>query len=199
MTSPPSSPAIGDTYLIPTGATGAWSGLAGQLSQWTGTDGWHTRAMPTQHMVGVGDRDDFYKRMPDGSWRSIFATIPEAEAGTSSTLAITPICLRRAASIRGTAPSVLPCCQKPHGHYSTSLARCRRCVPRSADWCDRSVTSHPNDLAQWDGVTWLYRSYPTTSLIGIGSDDDWYKRMLDGTWRTAYATLAEASKVRPQR
>lgn len=33
-TAPPATPADGDTYLVPTGATGAWSGHAGELAIW---------------------------------------------------------------------------------------------------------------------------------------------------------------------
>lgn len=38
-TTPPGSPAVGDCYLIATSATGAWSGLDGQLAAWYG-GGW---------------------------------------------------------------------------------------------------------------------------------------------------------------
>lgn len=36
-TSPPGSPAIGDAYIVATGASGAWVGLAGDLVFWDGT------------------------------------------------------------------------------------------------------------------------------------------------------------------
>ena len=188
---PPSSPTIGDTYLVPTAATGAWSGLDGQLSQWTGSDGWHTREMPTQHMVGVGDTDDFLKHMPDGSWRSIFATVAEAEAGTSSTLAITPICLRRYASILGplspyfiavksritTAPPGVPSLGDTYLVPSTGA---------TGAW-----SGHGDQLTQWDGTAWLFRTYPKTSMLGISDTDDWWKTAVSGPGRSAYATLDE--------
>jgi len=191
VTAPPPSPAIGDTYLVPAGATGAWSGLTGQLSQWTGADGWHTRAMPTQHMVGVGDTDDFLKHMPDGSWRSIFATVAEAEAGTSTTLAVTPKCLRRYATILG-----------PLWPYFIAVkSRTTSAPPGGPDLGDVYLlpssgasgawSGHGDELAQWDGTEWVFRQYPATSLLGIEDTDDWWKTDGAGAGRSAYATLAE--------
>lgn len=37
LTTPPSNPEIGDMYIIPAGASGAWSGLDGHLVKWTGS------------------------------------------------------------------------------------------------------------------------------------------------------------------
>ncbi|MCR6497104.1 DUF2793 domain-containing protein [Thermomonas sp. S9] len=34
LTAPPASPADGDRYIIPAGATGAWSGKADQIALW---------------------------------------------------------------------------------------------------------------------------------------------------------------------
>jgi len=36
MTAPPGSPASGDRYIIPSGATGAWSGKTGQIAVYIG-------------------------------------------------------------------------------------------------------------------------------------------------------------------
>lgn len=33
-TAPPSTPAAGDTYIVPTGATGDWAGKEGQVAVW---------------------------------------------------------------------------------------------------------------------------------------------------------------------
>lgn len=35
-TAPPGAPATGDRYVVPTGATGAWSGHAGKVATWSG-------------------------------------------------------------------------------------------------------------------------------------------------------------------
>lgn len=34
-TAPPGSPTEGDTYIVPTGATGAWTGQAGKIARWS--------------------------------------------------------------------------------------------------------------------------------------------------------------------
>lgn len=37
LTTPPGSPASGDTYIPAAGATGAWSGQSGNVAVWSGT------------------------------------------------------------------------------------------------------------------------------------------------------------------
>jgi Protein of unknown function (DUF2793) len=53
-TAPPGSPSLGDTYLIPSGATGSWSGLSGRLAQWNGT-AWVYRSYPAGSIVVASD------------------------------------------------------------------------------------------------------------------------------------------------
>jgi hypothetical protein len=90
-TSPPGGPSVGDTYLIPAGATGSWAAHVNQIAQYTGaTLGWVYRTFPQQSMVGVPQSDDFYKRTSAGTWRSIFADLSEHLSGTSTTLATNP-------------------------------------------------------------------------------------------------------------
>ena len=190
QTAPPSSPGIGDTYLVPLGATGAWSGLGGQLSQWTGADGWHTRAMPTQHMVGAADTDDFLKHMPDGSWRSIFATVAECEAGTSTTLAVTPKGLRRSTTITGPLrPYFLQVISRtvtsPPGSPAEGDTYMVPATGAIGAW-----SGHGSEVTQWDGSAWIFQAYPATSMLGIGDTDDWWKTSA-GAGRSAYATLDE--------
>lgn len=36
LATPPPGPAVGARYIVPTGATGAWSGNAGKIAEWTG-------------------------------------------------------------------------------------------------------------------------------------------------------------------
>ncbi|MFG1414055.1 phage tail protein [Xanthobacter sp. VTT E-85241] len=56
-TAPPASPALGATYVIPTGATGAWAGadLTNRLAQWTG-EVWAAVDVPAGHLVVAGDK-----------------------------------------------------------------------------------------------------------------------------------------------
>lgn len=66
ITTPPASPALGDVYIVPTGATGAWSAVVGKLAVWNSTawvfitpkNGWRF------YVVSSGD----YYRYSGSSW-----------------------------------------------------------------------------------------------------------------------------------
>jgi hypothetical protein len=54
VTAPPASPADGDRYLVPTGATGVWTGLAGKIVEWivaAGVGQWYARTVKGQVFV----------------------------------------------------------------------------------------------------------------------------------------------------
>lgn len=51
---PPASPAIGATYLVPTGATGSWSGHAGKIAEYT-VAGWALLTPPNGHGISLPD------------------------------------------------------------------------------------------------------------------------------------------------
>jgi hypothetical protein len=70
VSSPPGSPNLGDTYVIPIGATGAWAGLDGRLAQWNGT-GWVYRAYPAASVVGTSDVMRFYENIGSNVWQEI--------------------------------------------------------------------------------------------------------------------------------
>ncbi|WP_137132757.1 phage tail protein [Rhizobium sp. FY34] len=54
VTAPPASPAQGDAYLVPAGATGAWAANIGRIAEWSGT-AW-SYAVPTDgHGIGLPD------------------------------------------------------------------------------------------------------------------------------------------------
>ncbi|MDQ0510876.1 phage tail-collar fiber domain-containing protein [Ancylobacter amanitiformis] len=53
-TAPPGSPVVGDCYLVPTGASGSWSGQAGKVAEFT-TAGWALLPPPDGHGVGLPD------------------------------------------------------------------------------------------------------------------------------------------------
>ena len=54
LTAPPASPAIGDIYLIPNGATGAWTGQAGKITEYTAA-GWGIISPPDGHGISLPD------------------------------------------------------------------------------------------------------------------------------------------------
>ena len=65
-TAPPGSPNPGDLYLIPPGATGAWSSLVGKIGQWTGS-AWVYVAAPNGYVTQAGDTQQTYTKT-SGGW-----------------------------------------------------------------------------------------------------------------------------------
>lgn len=59
-TAPPASPVAGDCYLIPTGATGSWSGNAGKIAEYT-TAGWAMISAAGGHGISLPDGRVFEK------------------------------------------------------------------------------------------------------------------------------------------
>lgn len=56
---PPASPAVGATWIVAAGATGAWAGATGRLATWTGVS-WDLRVPATGQTVWVADEDRLY-------------------------------------------------------------------------------------------------------------------------------------------
>lgn len=54
VTAPPASPNLGDTYLVPTGATSAWAGQSGKIAEYTAA-GWAIITPPDGHGIGLPD------------------------------------------------------------------------------------------------------------------------------------------------
>lgn len=53
-TAPPGAPASGDTYLLPTGSTGAWAGKDGMIAEWLGLS-WSFTAPKNGHGISLPD------------------------------------------------------------------------------------------------------------------------------------------------
>jgi hypothetical protein len=76
VASPPPSPADGDRYLVPPGATAGWTGQDNNVAQWVASlNSWVYYNFATQWMVGIASIKDFYQRNADGTWTSIFSDI----------------------------------------------------------------------------------------------------------------------------
>jgi hypothetical protein len=190
VTTPPGSPATGDTYLIPAGATGVWSGLTNQVTQWTGAS-WSTINMPTETCVGVADIDDIWKRTGTG-WRTIFASISEALAGTATNLCVTPADLRRAASIQGPLRPYWIAVNDvalgtPPGSPTLGDTYLVPAAGGTGAWAGLN-----GQLVQWDGAQWNARVYPTMSFVGVETTGDLWNQTTSGLWRSIWATPAEA-------
>ncbi|GEM_PF-2072719 len=54
VTTPPASPVLGDIYLVPSGATGAWTGQGGKIAEYTAA-GWGMITPPNGHGIGLPD------------------------------------------------------------------------------------------------------------------------------------------------
>jgi hypothetical protein len=69
---PPSAPSNGDVYLVPAGATGAWTGQAGRLAQIS--DGtWFFAQVPIATILGVSDAQKYLRKVPTGYAAGILA------------------------------------------------------------------------------------------------------------------------------
>lgn len=132
ISAPPGSPGLGDLYLVPVGATGAWAGHDGQLAQWDGA-AWTFATAPARSIVRVADTLEVLQ-LASGLWVAWTAletsrgpvrlsTLAEAAAGTDDTSALTPLKLRRALNALASATVR----QRAPGSYNYT-------VP---DWCYR--------------------------------------------------------------
>lgn len=59
ITAPPGSPAVGDTYRVPPGATGAWSGQQEKLAIWVGA--WRFIEAVPGLMIYAADSDSYWR------------------------------------------------------------------------------------------------------------------------------------------
>lgn len=66
-TAPPGSPALGDSYLVPAGATGAWAGKGGYVAVKTAR-GWEFVLFGIGRLLYVEDIDTYYRRNAGGVW-----------------------------------------------------------------------------------------------------------------------------------
>jgi hypothetical protein len=67
-TAPPPSPADGDRYLVPTGATGAWAGHAGEVAIWDAEESvWVFEVPASGTIVNVEDTGDLVQTVPGGT------------------------------------------------------------------------------------------------------------------------------------
>lgn len=73
LTTPPGSPSLGDRYLIPTGATGAWSANVDDVAEWNGSS-WEFTTPDTNTTV-ADDNTGIYYRWNNTAWVNLSASI----------------------------------------------------------------------------------------------------------------------------
>ena len=81
---PPASPLVGTSYVVGSGATGAWSGRAGQIAFFT-PGGWRY-VSPTDGLSVFVKSNGMTLRFEGGTWKQILGSqqpvIPDAAGGT---------------------------------------------------------------------------------------------------------------------
>jgi hypothetical protein len=89
LTTPPASPASGDVYLIPTGATGAWSGKAGQITYFDQL--WRFIVPRAGSLLAVQEDGRLY-RFDGTNWRSASRLLrhPVTSANAGSAYSLNP-------------------------------------------------------------------------------------------------------------
>lgn len=110
ITAPPATPAEGDAYIVPTGATGAWAGLVGRIAQWWG-GAWRSTTAGLHQIVAnravAITQPGAYLRRTAGGWVNFvasvteygltrLATLTEAKDATRTDIALTPAALNEA-------------------------------------------------------------------------------------------------------
>ena len=77
-TAPPASPTDGDTYYVPSGATGAWSGHAGEVATWDDdANEWTFEAVNPSALVYDEGSDAYVNLIGDGTTNAAPWTSPE--------------------------------------------------------------------------------------------------------------------------
>lgn len=142
VTAPPAGAALGDTYLIPAGATGAWAANIGKIAEWTltGATGWSYMTPSDGHGIGLPDGRVFVR---------IGGEYVEWESLTFTTNKLSRLPWLSVTSMTVTAPPASPargdCYLIPTG--ATGL------------WA-----ANVGKIAEWTGSDWAY----ATPLNGHG-------------------------------
>lgn len=87
LSSAPGNPLLGDTYVVPSNATGIWAANVGKLAEWTGS-GWNYISPPDGHGIGLPDGRIFVRIA--GVYTSLAATQSEVNSGQVNNRFVTP-------------------------------------------------------------------------------------------------------------
>ena len=104
-TAPPASPAQGDAYLVPTGATGVWAANVGRIAEWV--DGAWSYATPTDgHGISLPDGRVFERI--GGVYTEFLASRTWVSSRTASTTKLNQLPWLPVISMTTTAPPASP-------------------------------------------------------------------------------------------
>lgn len=90
LIAPPLSPAFGDHYLVPSGATGAWAGWDNDLAVYTSW-GWQRIAAASGAVAWVADEAAYYHRAGGGSWTNGFGPFSTTPASVRPIALMMPL------------------------------------------------------------------------------------------------------------
>lgn len=162
ISEPPNSPSIGDTYVIPYGASGTWFGHANELAEFT-TAGWALIDAPDGHGVGLPNGTILHRKdkkyipqiamdVQSGKWLFAYA------GGTANRLVVSLYPSQTLAvgmeihvqiAMNNTGPVTL----------NLNYLGERPCTTSSGD------TLNPNDLKAGSIVTFIYNGTNWTTIL----------------------------------
>lgn len=82
LTAPPGSPAVGDTYIVAAGGSGAWAAKDKYFASWTAR-GWVFQAPNAYDIAIAADEVQFYYYSAGGAWTSGLPALTIADASIS--------------------------------------------------------------------------------------------------------------------
>jgi hypothetical protein len=169
-TAQPVSPAVGDTYLIPTAATGAaWAGKDGTIGIFTAS-GWVFAVSPIGRFLYVKDETAFYHRNAAGNWTAGVGSIALGAGSVSlpNVLGATASYVVKVENQTTNTPPVSPVTPtayiigpSPTGSWSGNAGRLAICLVAGAFTIitpvngDQVYDKAQNNAFTFNGTTWL--------------------------------------------
>lgn len=178
VTAPPGAPTLGDTYVVPVGATGAWSAQVGKLAQWIttgGGSGWIFATAPLDSIVGAQDTHLYWQRKAAGwqPWGADNVTHAEMDAAfAADRIAITRpwrLGFMAVNSVTVTAPPGAPTLGDTY------------IVPAGATG---AWNGQADKTAQWVTGAWVFAQAPLDTLVCAQDTHLYWQRKASG-WQPA--------------
>jgi hypothetical protein len=205
VNAPPSTPAAGATYLIDTTPSGAFTGKAGWLAQWTGA--WMLAPMPQGHILcdnsKAANNDLRFLSKGSGGWESAKAredafgftrlsTLSEAQNGVNDSTALTPakarflrIGLDQLARLPFMAVNSISVFNPPS---SPSLND----AYLIATGATGSWSGQTDKIAIWTGSVWFFVT-ANEGMVVRAADNGAWRRKEGPAWVNGYAGVTSSS------
>ena len=162
-TAPPASPAQGATYLIPAGATGAWSSNVGRIAEWI--DGAWSYTTPVDGHAVCAPNGAVFIRI-GAQYLPFAASAADALAGASSLLYISPATLAALLDARfgnssrlfASANPVFPEVENATGRMTINVTGASIVVATGQTWMHRGIFRYSTD-----SYTLAQRTFPVAA------------------------------------